>query len=163
MDPYGIALTPLHKRIVRINRDAALLVVNWTKNPIYHTIKFMRAPDERAEVSYAASDIWMRSDKMRSDNQITTQYTVPPGTTLLSGDTLKLTWNTDNFGNTYDIGNNSWHTLPEGGKVEVKLTLKEAKYLEDACEADGVLKAILAKIEEEVDFQIVVSFRKDDD
>ena len=49
----------------------------------------------------------------------------------------------------------------EDWKVEVKLTLSEARHLEEACEKDPELKDILAKIEEEVDFTIVVSFRDD--
>ena len=49
----------------------------------------------------------------------------------------------------------------ENEKVEVKLTLSEARHLEEACEKDPELKDILAKIEEEVDFTIVVSFRDD--
>jgi hypothetical protein len=51
----------------------------------------------------------------------------------------------------------------EEGKMQVRLTLKEAQYLETLTEKEPMLKDILAKIEEGADFQIVVSFRGDDD
>jgi hypothetical protein len=49
-------------------------------------------------------------------------------------------------------------------RMQVKLTLREAQYLEEITAREPMLKEILAKIEEGADFQIVVSFRdKDED
>jgi hypothetical protein len=52
----------------------------------------------------------------------------------------------------------------EEERMQVKLTLREAQYLEEITAREPMLKEILAKIEEGADFQIVVSFRdKDED
>jgi len=66
---------------------------------------------------------------------------------------------------------NQWFNLDLGPnheeeeeRMQVKLTLKEAQYLEEITAREPILKDILAKIEEGADFQIVVSFRdKDED